>query len=58
MRRTDKLLSEAQFHGVSEYMKWVREYYDQLEYKLGKPVKRSVYIATDEPSVYADAQKE
>lgn len=56
IRRTDKLISEAQFHNVSEYMRWVDDYYDQLE-TLEKVEKRRVFMASDDPSVFEEARK-
>lgn len=31
VRRTDKVGTEAAFHPLSEYMKYVEEYYDSME---------------------------
>lgn len=49
IRRTDKVGTEAAFHGVPEYMKYVEEYYQGLELIEGRsvPVKR-VYVASGE----------
>ncbi|CAF0725864.1 unnamed protein product [Didymodactylos carnosus] len=57
VRRTDKIGSEASYHDISEYMKYVQEYYDihQYQYPSVKLVKR-VFIATDDPSVFKDAR--
>ena len=44
--------TEAAFHGVEEYMKYVEEYYQELEVRQGYPVEtKRVYVATDEPKV-------
>ena len=56
VRRTDKVGTEAAFHGIEEYMSHVAEWYSLYE-KI-KPVdKRRVYLATDEPSVLDEARK-
>ncbi|KAL1239860.1 fucosyltransferase [Trichinella spiralis] len=44
VRRTDKLLSEASFHSVKEYMEEVENW--------------AVYVATDEPTVFDDLKRE
>lgn len=53
IRRTDKLVKDADFHGVDEYMKWVEDFYDRLE--MREPMqpydKRRIFLATDEPTV-------
>lgn len=55
IRRTDKIGTEASFHKLEEYMVHVEEYFNQLE--LTQPVyDRSVYIASDDPSVINDAR--
>ena len=47
--------TEAAFHGVEEYMKYVEEYYQELEVRQGYPVEtKRVYVATDEPKVYCN----
>ena len=54
VRRTDKLKKEASFRGVEEYMKFVAEYYQELEVRQGRPVEeKKVYLATDDPEVFA-----
>lgn len=55
VRRTDKVGTEAAFHGIEEYMNVVDEYYNQLELKK-KVDKRRIYLATDDPKVIADAK--
>lgn len=50
IRRTDKIGTEAKLYPVEEYMKYVDEYYDQLE-MVEKVEKRRVFLATDEPKV-------
>ena len=59
VRRTDKVGTEAAFHGVEEYMKYVEEYYDLLAAKNGgvtAAIKR-VYVASDDPKVLAECRK-
>lgn len=50
VRRTDKVGTEASLHTVEEYMKWVEEYYNQLETER-KVDKRRVFLASDDPKV-------
>ena len=50
--------TEAAFHGVEEYMKYVEEYYQELEVRQGYPVEtKRVYVATDEPKVLAECRR-
>ena len=56
MRRTDKINTEAAFHKIEEYMYWVDLYYNKLE-KLQAVEKRRVYIATDDPRVFPEAEE-
>lgn len=50
IRRTDKVGTEAALHSVDEYMKWVDDYYQQLE--LSETIdKRRVFLASDDPKV-------
>ena len=56
MRRTDKINTEASFHGIKEYMYWVELYYERL--KLRQTVeKKRVYLATDDPTVLPEAKE-
>ncbi|KAF2892960.1 hypothetical protein ILUMI_13212 [Ignelater luminosus] len=55
VRRTDKVGTEASYHGIEEYMSAVDEYYNQLELKE-KVDKRRIYLATDDPKVITDAR--
>jgi len=57
VRRTDKVGTEAAFHSVDEYMKYVEEYFEQLEMKEGKLSKKQVYVASDDPKVLAECRK-
>ena len=54
VRRTDKLIKEAEFHGLEEYMLHVQQYYEYLETRQTVD-RRRVYIATDDPSVLQQA---
>ncbi|KAJ8933188.1 hypothetical protein NQ318_022682 [Aromia moschata] len=55
VRRTDKVGTEAAYHGIEEYMSHVDEYYNYLELK--RPVgQRRVYLATDDPKVVTEAK--
>ncbi len=50
--------TEAAFHGVEEYMKYVDEWYEELEVKEGKKVeKRRVFVASDDPQVLKECRK-
>jgi len=56
IRRTDKVGTEAAFHSVEEYMKYVEEWWRKQE--LLKPgVKRKVYVASDDPKVLGECRK-
>lgn len=55
VRRTDKVGTEASFHGIEEYMAAVDEYYNQMELKT-KVEKRRIYLASDDPKVINDAK--
>jgi glycoprotein 6-alpha-L-fucosyltransferase len=49
--------SEAAFHDVSEYMKYVEDYFIIHQYQNpDKNFTKRVYIATDEPTVFDDAR--
>ncbi|XP_055332676.1 alpha-(1,6)-fucosyltransferase-like [Paramacrobiotus metropolitanus] len=57
VRRTDKVGTEAAKHEIEEYMRYVDEYYDQLEVTKGEKVPiRRVYLASDDPSVFQDCK--
>lgn len=59
VRRTDKVGTEAAYHGLEEYMKEVDFYYDTYELRhkgsLPKDYVRMVYLASDEPEVLKEA---
>ena len=55
MRRTDKVGTEASFHGIDEYMFHVQQYYDMLASRQ-RVEQRRVYIATDDPRVLSEAK--
>uniref|UniRef100_A0A915BEH2 Alpha-(1,6)-fucosyltransferase n=2 Tax=Parascaris univalens TaxID=6257 RepID=A0A915BEH2_PARUN len=57
IRRTDKVGTEAAFHALSEYMKWTEYWFQVEEYRIGRPTRRRIYIATDDPSVFAEAKE-
>jgi glycoprotein 6-alpha-L-fucosyltransferase len=50
VRRTDKVGTEAAFHPVEEYMKYVEEWYDKYELNH-EPGPRRVFVASDDPKV-------
>ena len=57
IRRTDKLEKEAAFHGVYEYMKYVKEYFDQIEISRGSIItQKRVYVASDDPAVFLECR--
>ncbi len=57
VRRTDKI-SEASFHQVEEYMKYVEEYFEFLEIKERKTLDaKRVYVASDDPTVLEECRK-
>lgn len=55
IRRTDKIGTEAAYHGLDEYMKYVDEFYDTFELTR-KIDKRNVYLASDEQAVFDEAK--
>lgn len=55
VRRTDKVGTEAAFHGIEEYMMAVDDYYDQVE-MVEAIDKRRVFIASDDPKVIEEAK--
>jgi len=58
VRRTDKVGTEAAFHGIEEYMAHVNEWYDQRAITTGKEVdKRRVFLATDDPQLLEEAKR-
>ena len=56
VRRSDKLIKEAKFHGLEEYMLHVQQYYEYLETRQTVH-RRRVYIATDDARVLGDAKE-
>ncbi|KAG7177849.1 Alpha-(1 6)-fucosyltransferase-like 4 [Homarus americanus] len=56
VRRTDKVGTEAAFHGIEEYMSLVENYYTALKLRQPDVVKR-VYLASDDPTVITEAQR-
>lgn len=55
IRRTDKVGTEAAYHDLAEYMKWTEEWFRIEEYRTGSSIRRRIYIATDDPSVFDEA---
>lgn len=55
VRRTDKVGTEAAYHGIEEYMSHVDEYYNYLELKQTVD-KRRIYLATDDPKVMQETK--
>ena len=54
VRRTDKQ-SEAAFHNISEYMKYVEDYYIVYQYQNPNTnFTKRIYLATDEPSIFEE----
>lgn len=56
VRRTDKVGTEAAYHGIDEYMKYVDEYFDLLETKQSVG-KRKIFLASDDSSVATEARQ-
>jgi len=56
VRRTDKVGTEAAFHSVEEYMKYVEEWFRKQELTQSD-VKRRVYVASDDPKVLGECRK-
>jgi len=56
VRRTDKVGTEAAFHSVEEYMKYVEEWFRKYELAHSN-VKRRVYVASDDPKVLGECRK-
>ncbi|KAL6741347.1 hypothetical protein Aduo_014611 [Ancylostoma duodenale] len=58
VRRTDKIDSkEAKYHPISEYMKWCEVYFQIQERRLKHPLRRRVYVASDDPSVIPEIRE-
>ncbi|KAK4886686.1 hypothetical protein RN001_002957 [Aquatica leii] len=55
VRRTDKLIKEASFHAIEEYMTKVDEYYNLIHDNTSF-TKRRVYIATDDFNVITETK--
>uniref|UniRef100_A0A131YZ78 Alpha-(1,6)-fucosyltransferase n=1 Tax=Rhipicephalus appendiculatus TaxID=34631 RepID=A0A131YZ78_RHIAP len=56
VRRTDKVGTEADFHGIEEYMEYVADYFERLALKGGAVPRRRVYLATDDPKLLGEAR--
>lgn len=57
VRRTDKVGTEAAFHGVEEYMRHVDNWFSLQERIPGQIDKRRVYLASDDPNVLPEARQ-
>lgn len=57
IRRTDKLVKEAKFYPLEEYMNQVDNYYLTLELQQPLTTKLRVYLASDYPTVFDEAVK-
>ncbi|ALC49021.1 FucT6 [Drosophila busckii] len=56
VRRTDKVGTEAAFHGIEEYMTHVEDYYRTLEIN-GTTVVRRIFLASDDAHVIEEARR-
>ncbi|EDV91777.1 alpha-(1,6)-fucosyltransferase [Drosophila grimshawi] len=56
VRRTDKVGTEAAFHGIEEYMTHVEDYYRTMEVN-GSSVVRRIFLASDDARVIEEARK-
>ncbi|KAK6015054.1 hypothetical protein OSTOST_19529, partial [Ostertagia ostertagi] len=57
VRRDDKLLKEAKFHTVEEYMTWADIYFQIQDRLLKTNVTRRVYVASDDSRVLPQIKK-
>uniref|UniRef100_A0A915EMQ9 GT23 domain-containing protein n=1 Tax=Ditylenchus dipsaci TaxID=166011 RepID=A0A915EMQ9_9BILA len=57
IRRTDKVGTEAAFHKVDEYIKWAELMFQIEERRYGFPIKRRVFVATDDPQAVAEIKE-
>ena len=55
VRRTDKLIREAEYHSLHEYMKRAEEWFQIQERRFHTSIPRKIYIATDETAVINEA---
>uniref|UniRef100_A0A1I7T3K4 Alpha-(1,6)-fucosyltransferase n=1 Tax=Caenorhabditis tropicalis TaxID=1561998 RepID=A0A1I7T3K4_9PELO len=58
IRRTDKVGTEAAFHGLKEYMEWTEIWFKVEEKRQGKKLKRRIFIASDDPTVVPEAKND
>ena len=56
VRRTDKVGTEAAFHGIEEYMFHVHQYFEYLEQRQEVDTRR-VYLATDDANLLKEAKE-
>jgi len=57
VRRTDKLIREAKYYSLDQYMSYVDRYYNNTDVMNGNTSERLVYLATDEPNVWLNEIK-
>ncbi|CAG0899213.1 unnamed protein product [Cyprideis torosa] len=57
IRRTDKVGTEASFHSLEEYFKFVELFFEQEEKRRGMKLQRRAFIATDDPLVIEEARR-
>lgn len=55
VRRTDKLIREAKYHPLEDYMKRAEEWFQIQERRLHISIQRKIYLATDETTVIDEA---
>eukprot|EP00092_Neocalanus_flemingeri_P056917 GFUD01067532.1.p1 GENE.GFUD01067532.1~~GFUD01067532.1.p1 ORF type:complete len:447 (-),score=71.32 GFUD01067532.1:21-1361(-) len=56
VRRTDKLIREAKYHSIEEYMVQVELWFRKYEMSHS-PVRRKIYLMTDEPKVLQECHE-
>ena len=59
VRRTDKLIKEAKYHSLDEYMIYAEDFYNKIDFinrRNGSDIKtkRLIYLATDEITVWKE----
>ncbi|CAI5451711.1 unnamed protein product [Caenorhabditis angaria] len=57
IRRTDKVGTEAAFHGLDEYMEWTEIWFKSQEKMENKVIDRRIFIASDDPTVVPEAKQ-
>jgi hypothetical protein len=51
------LKSEAEYHSLDEYMKHAENYFIMKEFQTGHKLNRTVFLASDDPTVFQEAVK-